>query len=656
MRRVCGVFVGLVLLLSACRAPQTSTPQSLPTQAVQSTLVATHTLLPGLTPSATATISPTPTPTPIPTPTLLPERRLPPETWRTWPDVIPISNTARAIYLRGLAAGRDLHAFSVIGDTWWVYPEQGFDWSGAEAEEQEAALWYWASFGRRGAAWLPGLTPQALFLPERADLQFCAPGELPIDCELRAHHSILAFVHFQNASKGMDAALIERRYRAILDRCIALDVLPVLVLNARLGYEDDLLNDLLARLAYEYDLPVWNLAAVYARQDPFNRLSVLEVLAALNEDVQDVLAAAPSAQQPFVPQLPNGISQKLVLGVRQRLPNEGAVQDAGVFLLDFQTQQRIQLLGIGYGLQAVAPDGRSLLANEGQHLWQVMLDGGQPRLWSETLAEMGEGQRALWLADGSGVLAVLEQNGQRGLWRLAGDGQPPVLLSPPDVPVLELYALQGGRVYWASADCAVGCPISGVWVTSLTGGDSSAEWSGLNDLRLSPDGAYAAYRFLNHDGRSELGLMPFDRSWVWRLTMPGDPIPNFSKPRPLLTAFDWSPNGQQLASLFLERSFYSGTLAFNRLFLADVRTLRTSELPFNLSGQEAELVWSPEGSRLAISATRRRADTLDFVVGLRVVTLKGSELLEVSELDALLGFQQPDFVYVSRLLWLPPEE
>jgi hypothetical protein len=584
---------------------------------------------------------------------LLPERRLPPETWRSWPDVIPLSNTARAIYLRSLAAGHDAHAFSVLGDSWWAYPKPGFDPFAVEGAAGDAARWYWSSFAWRGTAWLPALTPQALFLPERADPQFCAPGELPLDCELRTHNSALAFIHFQGASKGFNEDNLAPLYRAILDRTLAADVLPVLVLNAGLSYEDELLNGLLARLAYEYDLPVWNLAAIYRRQDTFDRLSVLNALAALNVDLQNLVIV----DEPVVAPLPRPTvragSQRLVLGLRQRLPDDGPLQDAGVFLLNLQTRQKMQVLPVGYGLQALSPDGRTILANEGQRLWQVWLDGAQPPLLlSETLSVQGEGQRAAFLPDGSGVLAVLDQAGQRGLWRLR-DGLPPDLLSPAGVAALQVEDVRLGRVYWASGNCPnATCRVEQVWATDLQTGHSSAEWSGMFQLRLSPDGAYAAYRFLNHDERSELGLTPLDRSWFWTLTMPGDPIPNFSKPRPLLSAFDWSPDGQQLAMLFLERSFYSGTLAFNRLFVANPRSFHTQELPFNLAGQQARLVWSPGGDLLAVSATRHRSDTQAFQVGLRLVDANGQQ----DELDEVLAFEQADFVYIERLFWLPPEE
>lgn len=653
LRRVIWALLCLSLLLSSCASSPVHTLPPLPSPR--------PTLSP--TPAATLELTPTPppsptlTPTPLFTPTLtpLPERRLPAEDWRTWPDVIPLSNTARAVYLRSLAAGHDPHAFSILGDTWWAYPAADFDPFAAGGVLSEAARWYWPSFGRRGTAWLPGLTPQALFLPERADPQVCAPGEIPLDCELRSHNAALAFIHFQGASKGFNEAEMAPLYRAIVERTLAADVLPVLVLNAGLSYGDDGLNGLLARLAYEYDLPVWNLAAVYRRQESFDRLSVLSVLAALNADFQGLLTVddVPALSPLPRPPLSAGRSQRLLLGLRQRTLADGVLQDAGVFLLDLQTRQKTQLLSAGYGLQALAPDGQTLLANEGRRLWRVWLNGAKPPLLlSEALSTLGEGQHAVFLPDGSGILAVLDQDGQRSLWRLR-DGLPPDLLSPSGVPVLQVEDVRAGRVYWSSGSCLNDtCRVEQVWQTDLQTGRSSADWNGMLHVRFSADGAYAAYRFLNQDGRSELGVTPLDRSWVWTLTMPGDPIPNFSKPRPLLSAFDWSPDGQQLAMLFLERSFYSGTLAFNRLFVADPHSLRTQELPFHLAGQQARLTWSPSGERMAVSATRRRADTFAFVVGLRLVDANG----QLDDLDDVLAFEQADFVYIERLLWLPPEE
>jgi hypothetical protein len=256
MKKLITIFIAIMLILiSACSAG-TPPPVNVSPSA---TLTSTNATVP---PPATDTL----TPTSQPMATATPDLRLLPEDWQEWP-VVPsvLSPRARQIYASGLAQGNDPQHFSKVGDcgsgpSWFL---ADFDKSPAyynlgEYTELEGVIaWYQGSFSRASLAVRHGLNVAGAISSVWADPQYCLAGETPVSCEDRLWNpSIVIIMLGANDIYHIDTFEVEMRQ--ILDYFISQGVLPVLSTKADNQEGDDSINLIIARLAFEYDIPLWN--------------------------------------------------------------------------------------------------------------------------------------------------------------------------------------------------------------------------------------------------------------------------------------------------------------------------------------------------------------------------------------------------------------
>lgn len=221
-------------------------------------------------PTSTATPLPS-TPTPLaprpsplaPTPT--PIAALPAEQWREWPVIPSISANALAIYQRGLTLGNNPRAFSKVGDcsgtpNWFLGDfDRGprFYNLGDYASLQPAIDYYAGSFARESLAAHPGFQSSSLFDTLWVNPQLCAKGDGPLACEYKAQKPSLAFIMLgTNDVYHLDE--FEPAVRRIIEYSIEQGVMPMLSTKADNVEKDDVVNATLARLAAEYDVPLWN--------------------------------------------------------------------------------------------------------------------------------------------------------------------------------------------------------------------------------------------------------------------------------------------------------------------------------------------------------------------------------------------------------------
>lgn len=258
MRRFLLLFV-LFISIPSCSGGE---PPSLPTVTPESAvppLLPSDTLTP-FQPTVDATALPQALPTPTVTPTLAPDA------WMDMP-VIPtgVSQRAIEIYLQGLALGNHPQAFSKIGDcdatpTWFL---GDFD-SGPDAYSlgeyaalQPAIDYFQGSWGRDSVAVRRGFTAASVLAPLWADPALCQANETPLACELRLHRPSFALILLgTNDVNRQD--VFEGNMRTVLDTLIANGVVPILATKADNLEGDHEINATIARLAYEYRVPLWN--------------------------------------------------------------------------------------------------------------------------------------------------------------------------------------------------------------------------------------------------------------------------------------------------------------------------------------------------------------------------------------------------------------
>ncbi len=211
-------------------------------------------------------IPPSPTETSLPNWTPTPDTRLAPHQWRSWPVIPDISEFAKKLYLKGIAMGNDPSNFSKIGDC-QSQPEVFFgnyDIPGKlnlNTDNQYLQITldqFNGSFSRDSVAVANGMSVASEFSPLWAHNSACQGAETPLECENRLHNPSIAIISLGTNWPSGALEAFEINLRKIVEYNIAEGVLPILTTKADFANEGDLINQTMAAIAYEYDIPLWN--------------------------------------------------------------------------------------------------------------------------------------------------------------------------------------------------------------------------------------------------------------------------------------------------------------------------------------------------------------------------------------------------------------
>jgi hypothetical protein len=191
--------------------------------------------------------------------------RLSAEEWQNWPIVPEISEYTVQIYTSGLAKGNSPTAFSKVGDcetiTEWFLAD--FDkglthYNLGEYQEYQATIdFYSGSFERLGVAAQRGFTAASVLNPYWRDAKICEKTETPLECEFRLQKPSLALIML-GTNDVAKPETFEKNLRAVIEASIQAGVVPLLTTKADNLEGDHQINQTVARLAYEYDIPLWN--------------------------------------------------------------------------------------------------------------------------------------------------------------------------------------------------------------------------------------------------------------------------------------------------------------------------------------------------------------------------------------------------------------
>lgn len=212
------------------------------------------------------TVTPAPSLTSMPTFTPTPDTRPDPRQWASWPVIPTVSVRAKGIYQDGLSNGNDPKSVSVVGDCQsepnvflGIYATDRYFLGDNYQYLQETIDYYRESFSRQSFGVRDGLSAPSALSSLWADPQNCQPGETPVTCELRAHKPAIMFINLgTNWKPGASAKAYEDYLRQIVEQVIANGTLPILSTKADNIEGDHSLNLATARVAYDYDIPLWN--------------------------------------------------------------------------------------------------------------------------------------------------------------------------------------------------------------------------------------------------------------------------------------------------------------------------------------------------------------------------------------------------------------
>ena len=197
-------------------------------------------------------------------------------TWQSLPVIPAISDTVRSLYKLGQKNHNNPQAFSKIGDceTSSAFFLSDFDLGskaynlGLYSDLQSTIDYFAGSFGRISLAAGPGYTASAVLSPIMSDPSQCEAGEIPLACEYRLHRPSFVLVTFGTNDYANSLSAFERYMRIIIEDSMKVGVVPVLATKADDREGNNSINELIADLAHEYDLPLWNFwAAVQSLPD-----------------------------------------------------------------------------------------------------------------------------------------------------------------------------------------------------------------------------------------------------------------------------------------------------------------------------------------------------------------------------------------------------
>ncbi len=665
MKRILFLLL-LVLLLTACGDAATSTPIMGTSTPVTETSTSTPTA--ELAPPPTSIIAPTL----APHPTATPNAHLPPEQWREWPVVPSVTGRAIEIYNTGLALGNNPRAFSKAGDCqsikaafmgFFDLPDRynlGTDYQYL----QETIDNFSGYFNTDGQAVKGGFNAATVLSPLWANPETCQPGENPLECELRLTRPGIVFISFEVWWDGRTPEAYEKYMRQVIETVIAHGAVPILATKADNVEGDHSINLTTARLAFEYDLPLWNfwlavqplpyhgMDAVrndgfHISTDGWNERSFtgLQALDSIWRGVREAVSTGamlstatpePTRTSNLLPVPAGGPSlessaERIVFGLMSR--QNGVYESQGVYLFDAATQSMAQLLGSGFNFQSASPDGNYLLVNQGSSLYRT--DGSTLTLLTDRFFDSGA-TGALWLPDGR-IAAVLIQGETTILALMQADGSGLTPVNANAAPV-EIYpSTDGTRLTWESGTCdsAGQCTLAGAWLTDLSLGQSQS-LTGLSRPLVSPDGQVMAYAYAPEENKSNLAFAYLSGALPREYPLWGD----------ILADMAWQPGGGWLAVNMDERSDYSGRVTGGNNYLINAQDFTTRQLQ-SVTLLNPNIVWSPDGTSLIWLGTDWQ--NTSYFIRLWKVDVASGRAVDLSNAIVLTGNY---YLFVSNAAWL----
>lgn len=188
-----------------------------------------------------------------------------PKIWSDLPIIPTISPRVKEIYARGHELGNSPNAFSKIGDcgstpAWFLgdYDRGPRYYNLGEYQVLNNVIQaFQGSYDRISLAAKSGFNASSIFSPLWSNRELCQPNESPLACEYRVHKPSFAFIMLgTNDVWHQDS--FEPQMRLIIETSIDLGIVPILSTKADNREGDGSVNATIARLANEYQMPLWN--------------------------------------------------------------------------------------------------------------------------------------------------------------------------------------------------------------------------------------------------------------------------------------------------------------------------------------------------------------------------------------------------------------
>ncbi len=238
--------------------PVQTASTNIPTEALSTDTLTPE--APSQTPTATIYLTPTSTFTPTP------DTRPIPYYWRDWPVNLELSPKAKQILLEAAKnPNLDVHSFIKVGDCQMVaeiflgvFPNGDYSY---KSEYKDTVTWFAQSMVTDNVTAYKGLGISSVLDPMfglAAGHTQCEQNETPLDCELRIHHPVVVLIAMGTNWIPNAEGSFENYLRTVVDRILETGALPILANKADNIEGNWKLDQAIAQVAYDYDLPMVN--------------------------------------------------------------------------------------------------------------------------------------------------------------------------------------------------------------------------------------------------------------------------------------------------------------------------------------------------------------------------------------------------------------
>jgi hypothetical protein len=195
-------------------------------------------------------------------PTATPRAAIP---WQEMPVIPVLSERAKEIYLHGIKRGNTPRAFSKVGDcesspSWFLGDfDKGTNYYdlGDYKNLRQVITYFQGSYARVSLAAKSGFSAAAVFAPLWANPEFCRTSESPLACEYRLHKPSYAIITL-GTNDYLQPVAFEDQLRSIVRYSVNNGVVPILATKADNLEKDNSINASIAKVAVEFDVPLWN--------------------------------------------------------------------------------------------------------------------------------------------------------------------------------------------------------------------------------------------------------------------------------------------------------------------------------------------------------------------------------------------------------------
>jgi len=190
--------------------------------------------------------------------------------WQDLPIVPQVSPEMIAVYQRGLARGRDPNRFSKIGDcqnitTYYLamFDSGHYKLGSDYAYLQPTIDHFKDSWWRESLAVKGGMNVAAVQNVMWANPNQCKKGETPLQCELRVYNPSIAIISMEESWAG-NVSNYDLYMRKIVEYVLSQDIVPIVATRAETPTQERQINAIVAKIAEDYHIPLWNFWAATA--------------------------------------------------------------------------------------------------------------------------------------------------------------------------------------------------------------------------------------------------------------------------------------------------------------------------------------------------------------------------------------------------------